>query len=69
MVDVHRGVRDQPLVDKIDEPLERGALLFARRREHRLELSVCVEDSPEVLEAALVIPERVAFEVEEEVAR
>src|SRR5439155_20365794 len=56
-------------VDKIDEPLERGAFLLARRREHRLELSVGVEDSPEVLETALVIPERVSLEVEEEVAR
>ncbi len=53
---------------EVDEVLERLALLVARRRDQRLERAVGVEDPPEILEAALVIPERVALEVEEEVA-
>ena len=69
VVDVQRRVGGEPLVDEVDEALERGALLLAGGGEDRLEAAVGVEDAPEVLEAALVVPERVALEVEEEVAR
>ena len=69
VVDVQRRVGGEPLVDEVDEALERVALLVAGGGEDRLEAAVRVEDPPEVLEAALVVPERVALEVEEEVAR
>src|SRR5207253_4856098 len=45
------------------------SLLLPRRGKQRPEVPVCFEDPPQVLEAALAIPERVALEVEEEVAR
>ena len=69
VVDVQRRVGGEPLVDEVDEALERVALLVAGGGEDGLEAAVGVEDPPEVLEAALVVPERVALEVEEEVAR
>ena len=68
MVDVHVRVLREPRVDEVDEPLEGGLLLLAARRPQRLERVVAVAEAPEVLEAALGIPERVALEVEEEVA-
>ena len=68
MVDVHVGVAREPLVDEVDELLERGALGVVVVRVQRREVAVDVEDPPEVLEPALGVPERVALEVEEEVA-
>ena len=49
--------------------LERGALGVVVVRVERREVAVDVEDPPEVLERAARVPERVALEVEEEVAR
>ena len=49
--------------------LERRALGGVVVRVQRREVAVDVEDSPEVLEPAARVPERVALEVEEEVAR
>ena len=68
VVDVHVRVLREPRVDEVDELLERRLLLLAARRPQRLERVVAVAEAPEVLEAALGVPERVALEVEEEVA-
>ena len=68
VVDVHVRVLGEPRVDEVDEPLEGRLLLLAARRPQRLERVVAVAEAPEVLEAALGVPERVALEVEEEVA-
>ena len=68
VVDVQVGVALEPLVDEVDELLERGALGVVVVRVQRREVAVDVEDPPEVLEPALGVPERVALEVEEEVA-
>ena len=55
-------------LDEVDELLEGGLLLVAARGPQRGEVVVGVGDAPEVLEAAVDVPERVALEVEEEVA-
>ena len=55
-------------MDEVDERLEGRSLLLAGRRPERLERVVAVDEAPEVLEAALGVPERVALEVEEEIA-
>ena len=68
MVDVQVGETREPLVDEVDEGLERDALRVVVVRVQRREVAVDVEDPPEVLERALGVPERVALEVEEEVA-
>ena len=58
----------QPRVDEVDELLERLPLGVVVVRVERREDAVDVEDPPEVLERAARVPERVALEVEEEVA-
>src|SRR5205823_1808862 len=68
VVDVQVRVPREPLVDEVDERLERDALGVVVVRVQRREVAVDVEDPPEVLEAALAVPERIALEVEEEVA-
>ena len=68
VVDVQVGVAREPLVDEVDEALERDPLRLVVVRVERLEVAVDVEDPPEVLERAGRVPERVALEVEEEVA-
>ena len=68
VVDVQVGVAREPLVHEIDEGLERDPLGLVVVRVERLEVPVDVEDPPEVLERAVRVPERVALEVEEEVA-
>jgi hypothetical protein len=62
---VHR----EPGLHLVDERLERGALLVVVGRPTGGELVGGVGLPPQVLEAALVIPERVALEVEEEIPR
>ena len=69
VVDVQVGVLAQPRVDEVDELLERLPLGVVVVRVQRREVAVDVEDPPEVLERAVLVPERVALEVEEEVAR
>ena len=68
VVDVQVGVAREPLVHEVDEALERDPLRLVVVRVERLEVAVDVEDPPEVLEPAARVPERVALEVEEEVA-
>src|SRR5207247_1332141 len=68
VVDVHVGVFAEPRAHEVDERLKRGALARVVVRMQRREVAVGVEDPPEVLEAPLLVPERVALEVEEEVA-
>ncbi len=68
VVDVQVGVAREPLVHEVDERLERDPLGLVVVRVERLEVAVDVEDPPEVLERAVGVPERVALEVEEEVA-
>ncbi len=68
VVDVQVGVAREPLVHEVDEGLERDPLGLVVVRVERLEVAVDVEDPPEVLERAVGVPERVALEVEEEVA-
>ena len=55
-------------MDEVDELLERLPLGVVVVRVDRREVAVDVEDPPEVLERAVRVPERVALEVEEEVA-
>ena len=69
MVDVQVRVLGEPRVDEVDERLERLPLGRMVVRVQRRERALHVEDPPEVLEAAVLVPERVALEVEEEVAR
>ena len=69
MVDVQVGVLGEARVDEVDELLERLPLGVVVVRVQRREVAVDVEDPPEVLERAVRVPERVALEVEEEVAR
>ena len=54
---------------EVDERLERLPLRLVVVRVQRREVALDVEDPPEVLEAPVLVPERVALEVEEEVAR
>ena len=56
-------------MDEVDELLERLPLGVVVVRVQRREGAVDVEDPPEILERAVLVPERVALEVEEEVAR
>ena len=69
MVDVQVGVLGEARVDEVDELLEGVPLGVVVVRVQRREVAVDVEDPPEVLERAVRVPERVALEVEEEVAR
>src|SRR5207248_4668719 len=68
VVDVQVGVLAQARVHEVDELLERGALPRVVVRAERSEVALGVEDPPEVLEPAARVPERIALEVEEEVA-
>ena len=68
VVDVHVGVLAQARVDEVDERLERGLLARVVVGPERREVVVRVEHAPEVLEAPVLVPERVALDVEEEVA-
>jgi hypothetical protein len=61
-------VSAQALVHEVDERLERDALGVVVVRVQRREVALDVEDAPEVFEASLGVPERVALEVEEEIA-
>ena len=69
VVDVQVGVLREPGVHLVDERLEGRALPVVVGRPPHGELVVRVGLAPEVLEAARVVPERVALEVEEEIAR
>ena len=68
MVDVQVGMLGEARVDEVDELLEGVPLGVVVVRVQRREVAVHVEDPPEVLERAVRVPERVALEVEEEVA-
>ncbi len=68
VVDVQGGVLDEPGVHAIDEALERPPLARVVIGPQRVEAPADVEHAPEVLERALLVPERVAFDVEEQVA-
>ena len=69
MVDVHLRVLGEALVDAVDDRLQRSPLARAVLGPHRLVVAVRVEQAPEVLEAPVLVPERVALEVEEEITR
>ena len=68
VVDVHRGVGGAALAEQVDHSLDGPPLLRAVVRPERAERAGGVDDSPEVLEPAAGLPERVALDVEEEVA-
>ena len=68
VVDVHRGVGGAALADQVDHALDGAPLLRAVVRPERTERPGGVDDPPEVLEPAAGLPERVALDVEEEVA-
>ena len=67
MVDVEVGVLGEPRADAVDELLERAPLGLVIVGEKRLERALDVDHPPQVLERALLVPERVALDVEEEV--
>jgi len=67
VVDVQARVAREPLADEVDELLERPPLGVAVVRPEGA-VAVGVADAPEVLEPAARLPERVALDVEEEVA-
>ena len=69
VVDVHVRVRGEALVEAADDALERQPLLVAVVRPDRGEAAVRVRDPVQVLEPAARLPERVALDVVEEVAR
>ena len=69
VVDVHVRVRGEALVEEADDALERDPLLVAVVRPDRGEAPVRVGDPVQVLEPAAGLPERIALDVVEEVAR
>ena len=72
VVDVHVWIGAQALVEEVDELLERALLALAVVRPEGSEGRPAVlapEDAEEVLEPAVGRPERVALDVEEDVAR
>jgi hypothetical protein len=68
VVDVHRRVRSASLADQVDHALDRAPFLRPVVCPERSERPGRVDDSPEVLEPAAGLPERVALDVEEKVA-
>ena len=72
VVDVQVRKLRAPLVDEVDKLLEGASLAVAVVRPERPELRLPVlepEDAEEIFETAVRLPPRVAFHVEEEVAR
>ena len=68
MIDVHGGITREPLVEEIDHGLERGALLRAVVRPDRV-IAVRAVESEEEVQTARRLPERIAFDVEDQIAR
>ena len=72
VIDVQVGPRPKPRVDEVDEPLEGHLLLVAAQRLERREdrrAGIDRDGAEQVLEASTGLEVRIAFHVEEDVAR
>ena len=69
VVDVHVRLGGEALVEEADDALERDPLLVAVVRPDRGEAAVRVGDPVQVFEPAAGLPERIALDVVEQVAR
>ena len=77
VVDVHVGVPCEPLVEEVDQRLERPALLCPVVRPDRLVSPHCAvagagiahQQAKEEVQTARRLPERIALDIEDDVAR